>query len=63
VETKIVAEQKGIEQDILSELENGDYGSIVLGRRGVSRTKQLLFGSISNYIVQHAKNCGVWVID
>jgi 2,4-dienoyl-CoA reductase-like NADH-dependent reductase (Old Yellow Enzyme family)/nucleotide-binding universal stress UspA family protein len=63
VEIKVASEQKGIVEDILGELETGDYGSIVLGRKGMSRTKQLLFGSISNYIVHHAKNCGVWVID
>jgi 2,4-dienoyl-CoA reductase-like NADH-dependent reductase (Old Yellow Enzyme family)/nucleotide-binding universal stress UspA family protein/Tfp pilus assembly protein PilZ len=63
VQIKVAPEQKGIEEDILGELKTGDYGSIVLGRRGMSRTQQLLFGSISNYIVHHAKNCGVWVID
>jgi 2,4-dienoyl-CoA reductase-like NADH-dependent reductase (Old Yellow Enzyme family)/nucleotide-binding universal stress UspA family protein len=63
VEIKVAVEQKGIGEDLFEELVQGDYGSIVLGRRGMSRTQQLLFGSISNYIVHHAKNCGVWVID
>ena len=63
VEIKVASEKKGIQEDILGELETGDYGSVVLGRRDMTRTQQLLFGSISNYIVHHAKNCGVWVID
>jgi len=60
---KVAMKQKRIEEDILDEIEKGEYGSIILGRRGVSRAQQLLFGSISNYIVHHARNCGVWVID
>jgi nucleotide-binding universal stress UspA family protein len=63
IRTKVVKMQKGIEQDLLRELQRGEYGSVILGRRGVSRTRQVLFGSISNYIVHHAKGCGVWVID
>ena len=63
IQIKVAMKQKRIEEDILDEIEKGEYGSIILGRRGVSRAKQLLFGSISNYIVHHAKNCGVWVID
>jgi 2,4-dienoyl-CoA reductase-like NADH-dependent reductase (Old Yellow Enzyme family)/nucleotide-binding universal stress UspA family protein len=63
IDIKVRVEHNGIEEDILEELKEGGYGSIVLGRRGMSRTQQLLFGSISNYIVHHAKNCGVWVID
>ncbi|UCD87207.1 MAG: universal stress protein, partial [Desulfobacterales bacterium] len=63
VEIKVATKQKGVAEDILEEVNRGEYGSIVLGKRGISRTRQLLFGSVSNYIVQHAENCAVWVID
>lgn len=63
IQIKVVREKKGIEQDILEELQQGGYGSIVLGNKGSSRAQRLLFGNISNYIVKNAKNCGVWVID
>ncbi len=50
-------------QCILSERDKTKYGTIVLGRQGVSRTEEFLFGSISNKIVHHAKNCTVWVVE
>ncbi|MBW2107656.1 MAG: universal stress protein [Deltaproteobacteria bacterium] len=63
VRVKVVTENKGIEADILEEIQQGNYGSVILGRKDASRAKRFLFGSVSNHIVQHAKNCGVWVID
>jgi len=63
IDTKIVIMKKGIERGILDEIEKGGYGSVILGRRGVSRTHEVLFGSISNHIIHHAKGCGVWVVD
>ncbi len=63
IEIKIATKEKGVAEDILEEVERGEYGSIIVGKRGISRARQLLFGSVSSYIVQHAEDCGVWVID
>jgi 2,4-dienoyl-CoA reductase-like NADH-dependent reductase (Old Yellow Enzyme family)/nucleotide-binding universal stress UspA family protein len=63
IETKISIKRKGVAEDILEEVERGEYGSIILGRRTTSRIHQLFFGSVSNYILDHAKDCGVWVVD
>lgn len=63
IEIKVAIKKNGVAEDILEEVKKGEYGSIILGRRSVSRSHQLLFGSIPNYIVRHAKDCGVWVID
>lgn len=63
IEIKVAIKKKGVAEDILEEVKKGEYGSVILGKRGVSKAHKLLFGSISNYIVQHAKDCGVWVID
>ncbi|MBW1860580.1 MAG: universal stress protein [Deltaproteobacteria bacterium] len=63
IEIKIATKEKGVAEDILEEVERGEYGSIILGKRGISRARQLLFGSVSSYIVQHAEDCGVWVVD
>ena len=48
---------------ILHEREQGDYGTIVIGRRGMSKKEEFLFGSVSNRIVREAKHCAVWVIE
>jgi nucleotide-binding universal stress UspA family protein len=48
---------------ILAERDEREYGTIVLGRQGLSRTEEFIFGSISSKIVTHARNCTVWVVE
>jgi nucleotide-binding universal stress UspA family protein len=47
---------------ILAEREETLYDTIVVGRQGVSRSEEFLFGSISSKIVNHAEKCTVWVV-
>lgn len=47
---------------ILSELNAGGHGTIVVGRQGLSRKEEFLFGSVSSKIVSHARRCTVWVV-
>jgi nucleotide-binding universal stress UspA family protein len=47
---------------ILAEREEIDYDTIVLGRQGLSRSEEFLFGSISSKIANHAHDCTVWVV-
>jgi len=49
-------------QCILKERDKNESATIVVGRQGMSRAEEFLFGSISNKIVQHAKDCTVWVV-
>jgi len=48
---------------ILSERDETGYSTIVLGRQGLSRSEEFLFGSISSKIVNHARKCTVWVVE
>ncbi|MEA3437863.1 MAG: universal stress protein [Thermodesulfobacteriota bacterium] len=48
---------------ILSERDETGYSTIVLGRQGLSRSEEFLFGSISSKIVNHAHKCTVWVVE
>lgn len=48
---------------ILAERDEKGYGTIVVGRQGLSRTEEFIFGSISSKIVTHARNCTVWVVE
>ena len=47
---------------IMIERDEIKYDTIVLGRHGISRSEQFLFGSVSSKIVNHAKDCTVWVV-
>ncbi|MEE4112011.1 MAG: universal stress protein [Desulfobacteraceae bacterium] len=49
-------------QLILAEMTRLEAGTIVLGRQGLSRKEEFLFGSVSKQIVSHARNCTVWVV-
>ncbi len=51
-----------IAQEILNAAKEGGFGTLVVGRRGVSKAEMFLFGSVSNKIIHHAKGCAVWVV-
>ncbi len=57
-----MADRATISQTILDVQRDGEYGTIVVGKRGVSKAEEFLFGSISNALVRHGKDVAVWVI-
>lgn len=48
---------------ILAELKQTKCNTIVVGRQGLSRSEEFIFGSVSSKIVNHARNCTVWVVE
>ena len=52
-----------VAERILLEQQKGGYGTVVIGRRGISKREEFLFGSVSNKIVHEARNCAVWVVE
>jgi nucleotide-binding universal stress UspA family protein len=52
-----------IAECILQEAESAQSKTIVVARKGVSRKEEFLFGSVSNHIIHHAKDCTVWVVE
>ncbi|WP_031485311.1 universal stress protein [Maridesulfovibrio frigidus] len=61
-DTDICGTGRSIGLDILRIREEGDYDTLVVGRRGVSKAEEFLFGSVSTKVVQSAVDCTVWVI-
>ena len=59
-----IVEQTGpsLARLILFEMARLDAGTIVVGRQGVSRKEEFLFGSVSKQIVSHARTFTVWVV-
>jgi len=51
----------GVARDIIREARNG-YDALFVGRKGLSRVKDLLFGSVANKIVNRLSEVPVWVI-
>lgn len=62
IKTRLVTKALGVARTIMKEAREGGYGSIMIGRRGVSRTERFLFGSVSNKIVLQARDMAVWVV-
>jgi nucleotide-binding universal stress UspA family protein len=55
--------QKGFNPKDVAVHSTVRYCTIVVGRQGLSRSEEFLFGSISSKIVTHARNCTVWVVE
>ena len=62
IRTSLEKTPSGVARTILETAREGAYGTVVIGRRGISRAKRFLFGSVSNKVVQHARDMAVWVI-
>jgi nucleotide-binding universal stress UspA family protein len=48
--------------DILQEAKQGDYGTLVLGRRGISKLKELLMGSVTSTVLKQSEGLAVWIV-
>lgn len=57
-----MATQRTISQAILEVQAVGEFGTVIVGKRGVSREEEFLFGSISTALIHHSKNTAVWVV-
>ena len=62
IEIKIEEGTRSPANDILKFAKNGGYGTLVLGRRGISMLKELLMGSVTNKILQQSDGFAVWII-
>lgn len=53
----------GVAVDILAMQERDGFGTVVVGRKGVSKQEEFLFGSVSSKIMRRAQGCTVWVVN
>nr|MBF0221331.1 universal stress protein [Desulfobulbaceae bacterium] len=64
LETRLSVRQcDSIGDVILEEQEKLRCCIVVVGRRGLTHSEEFIFGSTSNKILHHAKNCAVMVIE
>lgn len=62
ITTKIISDAYSRSEAIVQEARAGDYGTIVLGRRGLSRVKEFFMGRVSKKVIQTIRNRAVWVV-
>jgi len=51
-----------VAEDILKEAEDGKFDAIVMGRRGLGMAKSVLLGSVTQKVVQTARDCAVTIV-
>ena len=52
-----------IAECIIEEQKKLGCGTVVIGRRGISKKEEFIFGSTSTKILHTAKDCSIWVIE
>lgn len=57
-----MAQGRTISEVVLEVQVEGDFGTVVAGKRGVSKAEEFLFGSISNALARHCKNFTSWIV-
>jgi nucleotide-binding universal stress UspA family protein len=60
IEIKQSRKRVGVGKAIVEEARKGDYGTVVLGRRGTGRS--FFMGSVSRYVLSKADNRAVWLV-
>jgi nucleotide-binding universal stress UspA family protein len=49
-------------KDILTEAREGAYGTIVMGRRGLSKVREFLMGRVTSKVLHRAEGFAVWIV-
>ena len=58
----MMAEKKTISETVLQTQKEGGFGTVVVGKRGVSRAEEFIFGSISNALARNSKDFSAWIV-
>jgi len=63
VKIKYVEKKKSVAKDIIDEVNAGGYGTVVLGRKGLSNLKGMLFGSVSSGVIGNLVGATICVVE
>ncbi|MBU4296233.1 MAG: universal stress protein [Desulfobulbaceae bacterium] len=58
----LMATGKTFSKTILQVQKDGGFGTVVLGKRGISKAEEFLFGSVSNAVIRESHEFTVWVV-
>ena len=59
----VLGYRPSIAECIIEEQNRLGCSTIVVGRQGLSRSEEILFGSVSSKLVSHAKSSTVWIVE
>lgn len=62
VDTRVIRGALSRAGTVVAEASRNDYGTIVVGRRGLSRAQEFFMGRVGNKIVHLARSQSVWVV-
>ena len=62
ITTKVVDGSRSAANDIVEEARSKGYGTIVMGRRGLSGMKEFFMGSVSTKVLQNSDGMAVWIV-
>lgn len=62
IDTTLILNSQSRAGSIVYEAKEGDYGTIVLGRRGLSKVQEFFMGSVSNKVLHTIRNRAVWMV-
>ena len=62
ISQKVVDGSRSAANDILEEARNYQYGTIVMGRRGISGVQEFFMGSVSSKVLQDSTGMAVWIV-
>lgn len=60
---KYVEKKKSVAKEIIDEVHAGGYGTVVLGRRGMSNLSGMLFGSVSSGVVGNLSGVTICIVE
>jgi nucleotide-binding universal stress UspA family protein len=62
IHTKLVSGVSSRAEAIVKEAREGDYGTIVLGRRGLSKVQEFILGRVSNKVIHIIRRRALWIV-
>ena len=63
VHIKYVQGQENVPKDLVNQIMEGRYGTVIVGRRGQSNIRDFFFGRVSSTLVNHLQNRTVIVVE
>jgi nucleotide-binding universal stress UspA family protein len=63
IETKGISDSADVAESILEEARDGNYQTLVLGRRGLSPAKRIFMGSVTTKIINHGAGIAICVVE